>query len=136
MDVRVRKAISHAINRDAIVARVMEGIAVPAGQLLPAGFHGVSDNMKPLKYDPDLSKKLMAEAGYGDGFKMTIHGPNDRYINDAKVAEALAQMFNRVGIDASVETMTKAVYFKRASRVAQTNLRVQLYGSWLGCRLG
>ena len=47
---------------------------------------------------------------------MTIHGPNDRYINDAKVAEALAQMFNRIGIEASVETMTKAVYFKRASR--------------------
>ena len=116
MDVRVRKAISHAINRDAIVARVMEGIATPAGQLLPAGFHGVSENMKPLNYDPELSKKLLAEAGYADGFKMTIHGPNDRYINDAKVAEALAQMFNRIGIEASVETMTKAVYFKRASR--------------------
>ena len=94
----------------------MEGIAVPAGQLLPAGFHGVSENMKPLKYDPELSKKLLAEAGYADGFKMTIHGPNDRYINDAKIAEALAQMFNRIGIEASVETMTKAVYFKRASR--------------------
>ena len=115
MDVRVRKAISHAINRDAIVARVMEGIAVPAGQLLPDGFHGVSSKMKPLKYDPNLSKKLLAEAGYADGFKMTVHGPNDRYINDAKVAEALAQMFNRIGIEASVETMTKAVYFKRAS---------------------
>ena len=71
--------------------------------------------MKPLKYDPDLSKKLLADAGYADGFKMIVHGPNDRYINDAKVAEALAQMFNRVGIKASVETMTKAVYFKRAS---------------------
>jgi len=116
MDVRVRKAISMAINRDAIVARVMEGIAVPAGQLLPAGFHGVSSKMKPMKYDPKGAKKLLAEAGYADGFKMTIHGPNDRYINDAKIAEALAQMLNRVGIDASVETMTKAVYFKRASR--------------------
>ena len=63
-----------------------------------------------------MAKKLMAEAGYPDGFKMTIHGPNDRYINDAKIAEALAQMLNRVGIDASVETMPKAVYFKRASR--------------------
>lgn len=115
MDVRVRKAISHAINRDAIVSRVMEGLAEPAGQLLPAGFHGISSKMKPLKYDPDLSKKLLADAGYADGFKMIVHGPNDRYINDAKVAEALAQMFNRVGIKASVETMTKAVYFKRAS---------------------
>ena len=116
MDVRVRKAISMSINRDAIVDRVMEGVAVKAGQLLPAGFHGVSDKMKPEAYDPKMAKKLMAEAGYPDGFKMVVHGPNDRYINDAKIAEALAQMLNRVGIDASVETMTKAVYFKRASR--------------------
>jgi peptide/nickel transport system substrate-binding protein len=116
MDVRVRKAISLSINRDAIVERVMEGVAVKAGQLLPAGFHGVSENMKPDPYDPKMAKKLMAEAGYPDGFKMVVHGPNDRYINDAKIAEALAQMLNRVGIDASVETMTKAVYFKRASR--------------------
>jgi peptide/nickel transport system substrate-binding protein len=116
MDVRVRKAISHAINRDAIVARVMEGVAVKAGQLLPAGFHGVSEKMTPDAYDPDAAKKLMADAGYGDGFKMTVHGPNDRYINDAKIAEALAQMLTRVGIDASVETMPKSVYFKRASR--------------------
>ena len=116
MDVRVRKAISMSINRDAIVDRVMEGVAVKAGQLLPAGFHGVSDKMKPEAYDPKMAKKLMAEAGYPDGFKMVVHGPNDRYINDAKIAEALAQMLNRVGIDASVETMTKAVYFNRASR--------------------
>ena len=115
MDVRVRKAISLAINRDAIVAKVMEGIAVKAGQLLPAGFHGVSSKMKPDPYDTKAAKKLMAEAGYGKGFEMTIHGPNDRYINDAKIAEALAQMMSRIGIKAKVETMPKAVYFKRAS---------------------
>src|SRR6056300_571006 len=104
-----------SINRDAIVSRVMEGIAVKAGQLLPAGFHGVSENMKPDPYDTKMAKKLMAEAGYPDGFEMTIHGPNDRYINDAKIAEALAQMLSRIGIKAKVETMPKAVYFKRAS---------------------
>lgn len=58
MDVRVRKAISMGINRDAIVSRVMEDIAVPAGQLLPAGFHGVSKNMKPMKYDPEGAKTV------------------------------------------------------------------------------
>mgnify|MGYP003305471747 CR=1 FL=1 len=116
MDVRVRKAISLAINRDAMVSKVMENIAVKAGQLLPKGFHGVSPNMKPDPYDPETAKKLMAEAGYGKGFEMTIHGPNDRYINDAKIAEALAQMLSRIGIKAKVETMPKAVYFKRASR--------------------
>ena len=116
MDTRVRKAISKAINRDAIVERVMEGIAIPAGQLLPEGFFGVSPKLKPEPYDPDGAKKLLAEAGVPNGFKLTIHGPNDRYINDAKIAEAIAQMLTRIGIETAVETMPKAVYFKRASR--------------------
>jgi peptide/nickel transport system substrate-binding protein len=115
LDVRVRRAISKAINRDLIVERVMEGVAVPAGQLLPEGFFAVSPNMKPEKYDPDGAKKLLAEAGVPDGFKMTLHGPNDRYINDAKIAEAIAQMLSAVGIDTTIETMPKSVYFKRAS---------------------
>ena len=115
-DARVRMAISKAINRDAIVERVMEGVAIKAGQLLPEGFFGVSDKLKPVDYDPEGAKKLLAEAGVRDGFKLTIHGPNDRYINDAKIAEAVAQMLTRVGIKTAVETMPRSVYFKRASR--------------------
>jgi peptide/nickel transport system substrate-binding protein len=115
-DKRVREAISKAINRDLIVERVMEGVAIPAGQLLPEGFFGVSPNLKPEKYDPEGAKRLLAEAGVPDGFQLTIHGPNDRYINDAKIAEAIAQMLTRVGIKTAVETMPKSVYFKRASR--------------------
>src|SRR3546814_4104342 len=84
-DVRVRRAISKAINRPAIVDRIMEGAAIPAGQLLPEGFFGVHPNLPPEKYDPEGAKKLLKEAGYPDGFAMTIHGPNDRYINDAKI---------------------------------------------------
>ena len=122
MDLRVRKAISMAINRDAIVDRVMEGVAIPAGQLLPDGFFGVSDKLEVVAYDPDGAKALLAEAGYGDGFKMTIHGPNDRYINDAKIVEAIGQMLSRVGIEASVETMPRSVYFKRASRGGEGDL--------------
>jgi len=117
-DVRVRTAISHAINRDAIVSRVMEGLAIKAGQLLPEGFFGRSPKLKPDKYDPELAKRLLSDAGVGEGFRMTIHGPNDRYINDAKIAEAVAQMLTRVGIDTEVSTMPRSVYFKRASRGA------------------
>ncbi|MDP6707505.1 MAG: ABC transporter substrate-binding protein, partial [Alphaproteobacteria bacterium] len=62
------------------------------------------------------AKKMLAAAGYPNGFEMTIHGPNDRYINDAKIAEAVAQMMSKIGIKTAVETMPKAVYFKRASR--------------------
>ncbi len=115
-DVRVRRAISKAINREAIVERVMEGVAIPAGQLLPAGFFGVSANLKPEKHDPQSAKQLLADAGLPNGFQLTIHGPNDRYINDAKIAEAIAQMLTRIGIKTAVETMPKSVYFKRASR--------------------
>ena len=115
-DVRVRQALSLAINRQVIADRVMEGLSIPAGQLLPEGFFGVSPNMKVPPYDPAGAKKLLAEAGYAKGFAMTIHGPNDRYINDAKIAEAVAQMLTRVGLKMEVQTMPKAVYFKRASR--------------------
>ena len=115
LDERVRLAISKAISREAIRDRVMEGQSIPAGQLLPEGFFGVSENLKPLDYDPEGAKALLAEAGYGDGFKMTIHGPNDRYLNDARILEAIAQMLNRVGIEASVETLPRSVFFDRAS---------------------
>ena len=112
----VRKAISMAINRDAIVDRVMEGVAIKAGQLLPEGFFGVSENLEPVAYDPAGAKKMLADAGYPDGFELTIHGPNDRYINDAKIAEAIGQMLTRIGIKTAVETMPRSVYFGRASR--------------------
>jgi peptide/nickel transport system substrate-binding protein len=114
-DPRVRKAISMAIDRDAIVSRVMEGQAIKAGQLLPEGFFGVSGKLKPVAYDPNGAKKLLAEAGLPSGFRMTIHSPNDRYPNDAKIAEAVGQMLSRIGIDTQVVTMTQGVFFRDAS---------------------
>jgi peptide/nickel transport system substrate-binding protein len=96
-DQRVRKAISQAINRPAIVERVMEGVAIPAGQLLPETFFGVSPKLKPETYNPEAAKKLLADAGYPDGFGLTLHGPNDRYINDAKICQAIGQMLSRIG---------------------------------------
>src|ERR671919_1306947 len=114
-DKRVRQAISKAIDRDAIVSRVMEGEAIKAGQLLPEGFFGVSNKLKPVGYDPNGAKKLLAEAGVPNGFRMTIHSPNDRYPNDAKIAEAVGQMLSRIGIDTQVVTMTQGVFFRDAS---------------------
>ena len=112
----VRTAITKSINRDAIVSRVMEGVAIKAGQLLPEGFFGVSKKLKPVEYDPEGAKKLLTDEGLPNGFKLTLHGPNDRYINDAKIAEAIGQMLTRVGIDTEVVTMPRSVYFSRASR--------------------
>ncbi|HEX5628580.1 MAG TPA: ABC transporter substrate-binding protein, partial [Usitatibacteraceae bacterium] len=116
-DARVRKALSMAINRDAIADRIMEKKAVPAAQLLPDFFYGTSKKLKPAKFDPEGAKKLLAEAGYPNGFAMTIHGPNNRYINDDKVAQAIAQFYSRIGIDTKVETMPSAVYFTRATKL-------------------
>ena len=115
-DLRVRQAISKAINRPAIVERVMEGVAIPAGQLLPETFFGVSKTLQPEKYDPEGAKKLLAEAGYPNGFGLTLHSPNGRYINDAKIAQAVGQMLSRVGIATQVETLPPNVFFTRASQ--------------------
>jgi peptide/nickel transport system substrate-binding protein len=95
----------------------MEKKAVSASQLLPDFFYGTSKKLKPAKFDPDGARKLLAEAGYPGGFALTIHGPNNRYINDDKVAQAIAQFYSRIGIDAKVETMPSAVYFTRASKL-------------------
>jgi peptide/nickel transport system substrate-binding protein len=116
-DARVRKALSMAINRDAIADRIMEKKAVPAAQLLPDFFYGTSKKLKPVKFDPEGAKKLLAEAGYPNGFAITIHGPNNRYINDDKIAQAIAQFYSRAGIDAKVETMPSSVYFTRATKL-------------------
>ena len=114
-DLKVRQAITKAINRPAIVERIMEGEAVPASQMLPDSYAGTSKKLKPVAYDVEGARKLLAEAGYPNGFKLTIHGPNGRYTNDTKIIEAVAQMLTRVGIEASVETLPPAVFFSRAS---------------------
>ena len=116
-DVRVRRAISKAINRLAIVEKVMEGVAIPAGQYLPDGFFAVSPNLKPEKFDPEGAKKLLAEAGWPNGFGLTIQGPNNRYVNDAKICQAVAQMLTRIGIKTKVDTMPKNIFFPRGTKL-------------------
>lgn len=114
-DPRVRHAMSMAINRPAIVARVMENEAIPAGQLVPDFLFGATRNLAVEKFDPAGAKKLLAEAGWPDGFVITIASPNNRYVNDAKIAQAVAQMLTRVGIDTKVQAMPSATYFTQAS---------------------
>ena len=114
-DVRVRKAISKAMNRQALVERIMDDTAVPAGGLLAEGFFGVSSKLKPDAFDPDGAKKLLADAGYPNGFSLTIHGPNDRYPNDAKVLQAVAPMLTRIGIETKVVSQPWATFITQAS---------------------
>lgn len=116
-DLRVRQAISMAIDRKAIVQRIMDGAATPANQFLPDGMFGALPHAPELKYDPAAAKKLLAEAGYPAGFSMTLSATNDRYINDAAVAQAVAQYLSRIGIQTDVNAMTRSVFFpQRAKR--------------------
>jgi len=116
LDKRVREAVSKAINREAIVQRIMGGVAQPAGELLPYPLFGASQDMKPVAFDPEGARKLLAEAGYPNGFEVTLATPNDRYINDAQVAQAVAQMLTRVGIKTNVEAMTASTFFSRRNK--------------------
>ena len=111
---KIRKAISLSINRQAIVDRVMEGAGFPAGQFPVSGMFGYDPGIKPDPYDPEQAKKLLAEAGYPKGFQLTVHGPNDRYINDGKLTEVIGQMLTKVGIRTQVHTEPKATFFKNA----------------------
>jgi len=116
-DARVRKALSKAIDRNAIVSRIMEGQAQAAGQLLPEIFFGTSRALPVEKFDPEGAKKLLAEAGYPQGFGLTLHAPNNRYINDEKIAQAIAQYLTRAGIATKIETMPSSVFFSRAGKL-------------------
>lgn len=112
MDARVREAISLSINRDAIAERIMGGYAQPAGELLPPPMFGTSGRAVD-PYDPERAKALLAEAGYPDGFTITLGTPNDRYINDEQVAQAVAQMMTQIGIKTNVDASTASQFFSR-----------------------
>ncbi|MES2071965.1 MAG: ABC transporter substrate-binding protein [Pseudomonadota bacterium] len=115
-DVRVRQAISKAINRKALVERTLEGLAIPASNIVAPGILGYNEELKVEAYDPEGAKKLLAAAGYPNGFALTLHGPNNRYINDEQVIQTIAQFLSKVGIQAKVETLPLAAYFPKASR--------------------
>ena len=115
-DVRVRRALSMAINREAIRERVMEGLSESTENLVVPGSPGHVSSMAPVKFDPDGAKKMLAEAGYPNGFGLTVHGPNNRLVNDEKIAQTIAQMFTRVGVDSKVDTMPMAVYAPRGGK--------------------
>ncbi len=115
-DIRVRRAINSAIDRNALATRVMEGTAVPTGQWMPPGTYSYSPNVAIPAYDPEGARRLLTEAGFPQGFRLTIHTPSDRYPNDAKTSQAVAQMLTRVGIQTQVEALPWSAYTSRAAK--------------------
>ncbi len=112
-DLRVRQALSIGISRQALAERVMNGGATPTAQWMPAGTIGHVADIKVPDADPDRARALLAEAGFPKGFHLVLHAPNDRYPNDAATAQAIAQMWTRIGVQTEVNIMPGAVYAPR-----------------------
>ena len=115
-DIRVRRALSLALDRAAIVSHVMEGAATATVQIMPPGAFGYVPDLEVPRADPEAARRLLAEAGYPNGFRLTLHGPNDRYPNDARISQAVGQMWTRIGIRTQVEVAPFASFIARASR--------------------
>ena len=115
-DLRVRRALSIALDRQAIAERLMDGAALPASNLVSPPVFGYAQDLKADAYDPEGAKRLLAEAGYPEGFAMTLSATNNRYVNDEQIAQAVAQMLARVGVRVRVEAFPINVYLPRGAR--------------------
>ncbi len=122
-DVRVRQAIVHAINNEGIVKKIMKDFATVAGQQSPKGYAGYNPDLVP-RYDLKKAKELMKEAGYEKGFTLTMMAPNNRYVNDAKIAQAAAAMLSKIGIKVDLKTMPKAQYWPEFDKCAADMLMI------------
>jgi len=109
-DVRVRRAINYAIDMDTIIKTVLEGYGTVLGVPLEKEAFGFNPNIKWYGYDLERARALLREAGYPNGFEMTLHAPNRRYMNDIEVMQAMAQMLGKVGIKAKVEVWEQSIY--------------------------
>jgi peptide/nickel transport system substrate-binding protein len=128
-DRRVRLALSKLINRAAIVDRVLAGAGEPAGQIVPEGMGGYDPSLQPVAFDPDGARKLLTEAGYPNGFGLTVHGSNNRFPNDSQLTQALGQMFSRGGLLVNgVEVLPYNVYAPGAT-ARKYSLFIFSYGS-------
>jgi peptide/nickel transport system substrate-binding protein len=115
-DIRVRKAMYMAINEDEIIAKIMRGHASPAAQVPDPPTIGYNATIKRLAYDPEMAKNLLKEAGYENGFDITLTGPNDRYVQDAKIAEAVARYLAKIGIRVKLDVKPKSVFFPEVTK--------------------
>jgi peptide/nickel transport system substrate-binding protein len=129
MDLRVRRALSKGINRSAIAERVMEGLAMPAANIVSPGVFGHNTALKAEPYDPEGAKRLLAEAGYPNGFRVTLAGPNNRYINDEQVLQTIAQLLARIGIQTRVEAAPMSAFLGRV-RKEETSFSLLGWGSF------
>lgn len=118
-DQRVRKALYQAIDIDTVKTKLMNGEAAPTGAVVPSplGTSGIPEAEKRLPYDLEAAKKLMKEAGYADGFEVTLDCPNNRYINDERICQTLAAMWAKLNVKVRVNAMPKTIYFPKLDKL-------------------
>ena len=110
-DVRVRKAFYQAIDIETIKTKVMRGLATPSPLMIAPTLYDKSSEFKRYPFDAAAAKKLLVEAGYPDGFQVTMDCPNDRYVNDEAICQAVVGMLARVGVKIDLLAQPKAKYF-------------------------
>jgi len=116
-DKRVRQAFYQAVDIEAIKSRIMRGTSTPTALMVAPMVTGfVPELNKRLPYDPEGAKKLLAEAGYPNGFEVGMNCPNDRYVNDAEICQAVAAMLARIGVKVDLVAETKAIFFPKVLR--------------------
>jgi peptide/nickel transport system substrate-binding protein len=116
-DKRVRQAFYQAIDIEGIKRIVMRGASNPTALMVGPGINGFNPDLnKRLPFDPEASKKLLAEAGYPTGFTIDMNCPNDRYVNDGQICEAVAANLARVNIKVNLKAETKGTYFPKILR--------------------
>jgi peptide/nickel transport system substrate-binding protein len=116
-DLRVRQALSLAIDRGALAEGVLGGAAAPAGQWLPPGAFSYDPETLPPPYDPAAARRLLAEAGFPGGFRLVLHAPQGRYLGDQAQAQAVVAMWQEVGVVTEVAVLPWPVYSARAMRL-------------------
>jgi peptide/nickel transport system substrate-binding protein len=115
-DKRVRQAFYQAIDIDAIKTKTMRGMAFPTGANTPSDKPSTPEIEKRFPYDRAAAKKLLVEAGYPNGFEVTLDCPNNRYVNDEKICQALAAMWAQIGVKVAVNAMPRATYFPKLEK--------------------
>lgn len=115
-DRRVRQALYQAIDIEAIRTTTMRGLSQPSGALLPSAAQSTPELEQRLPYDKAKAKRLLAEAGYPSGFEVTLDCPNNRYVNDEKICQALAAMWAQIGVAIKVNAMPRANYFPKLEK--------------------
>ena len=118
-DVRVRRALYHAVDIESLRSRLMRGQALPTGSIMPSALGNFNDAEleKRLPFDLGKARALMTEAGYGQGFDVTLDCPNNRYINDEEICIALAAMWSQINIKVKVNALPRASYFPKAEKL-------------------